>query len=116
MTAPGPEDPEAIRNTLRARLETLKASIESTADDRKPVELDQSMVGRLSRMDAMQQRQMALASERQRRTDIARTEAALRRLDAGEYGFCVNCGERISAARLAADPAIPSCLACARRG
>ena len=46
------------REKLRAKLEALKAGLEtpvdSSAADRAPVELDQTSVGRLSRIDAMQ--------------------------------------------------------------
>ena len=72
-------------------------------------------MGRLSRMDAMQQQAMALASQRKRETEVKRIDAALARLEAGDYGFCVSCGEEISAKRLDLDPAIALCVACARR-
>jgi RNA polymerase-binding transcription factor DksA len=41
-------------------------------------------------------------------------DAALTRLDEGEYGYCVNCGEAIEPERLALDPATPFCISHAR--
>lgn len=44
---------------------------------------------------------------------IAAIDAALKRLDSGQYGVCVSCGETIGAERLAARPAAAECLDCA---
>jgi RNA polymerase-binding transcription factor DksA len=45
--------------------------------------------------------------------ELAAIDAALARLDAGDYGTCVTCGARISAGRLQARPASAECVACA---
>jgi len=103
--------PRSILLTMRQQCEAASRAHE---DDRRPVELDQQSVGRLSRMDAMQLQAMAEATERQRRQQIARIDAALARLDDGSWGDCVVCGEPIEEKRLANDPAVPTCLACAR--
>ncbi len=103
---------------VRRRLGQMKVELETfseiSEDARAPVELDQQSVGRLSRMDALQGQAMAQASERQRRSDIQRIEAALRRLEQGDYGYCANCGEEINEKRLSVDPAAAFCIACAR--
>ncbi len=46
--------------------------------------------------------------------EIARIDAALRRIEQGEYGFCVTCGERITEERLDLVPATPFCKLHAR--
>lgn len=98
---------------LQARREELQAMRESTRSDRAPVELDQQSVGRLSRMDAMQGQAMALETERRRSIELTRIEAALSRMEEGEYGYCVSCGEPIGVKRLELDPAVPTCIDCA---
>ena len=80
---------------------------------RKPVELDQSSVGRLSRMDAMQNQAMAQATERRRLAELQRIEQAFKAMEQGEYGFCVECGEEIALKRLEIDPAAIACVKCA---
>ena len=45
--------------------------------------------------------------------EIAQIDAALNRIDAGNYGVCVKCGEEIAEARLDLLPATPLCRACA---
>ena len=95
----------------KLELESLQQISEN---DREPVKLDQQSVGRLSRMDAMQMQAMAMASERQRQSQIEKINAALRRIDENEYGYCLSCGEDINEKRLMIDPAILTCIECAR--
>lgn len=109
-------DWSALRASLVTRLEALRDASETTADTRRPVELDQTSVGRLSRMDAMQVQAMAQATERRRHDEVRRVEAAIKRIDEGEYGHCISCGEEIPAKRLEVDPIIPTCIACASGG
>jgi RNA polymerase-binding transcription factor len=103
--------------TVRARLETVRRKLVSDSrlagDAHKAVELDQQVVGRLSRMDAMQAQAMAQAQEKKRQHDLVRIDMALRRLEAGDYGYCAECGEEIPEARLAIDPMAERCVKCA---
>ncbi|QTD57726.1 TraR/DksA C4-type zinc finger protein [Parasphingorhabdus cellanae] len=92
----------------------LKALEEDAAGWSDTVELDQQSVGRLSRMDAMQQQEMAQAEARRRANDLARIDIALKRMDEDEYGWCAECGEPIAYKRLEIDPAAALCVACAR--
>ncbi|OJJ12006.1 molecular chaperone DnaK [Alphaproteobacteria bacterium AO1-B] len=104
----------AVRETLVRLKAELESFSEISEDARATVMLDQQAVGRLSRMDALQGQAMAQASERQRRADIQRIEAALKRLDEGEYGYCAQCGEDIATNRLEVDPAAAFCIRCAK--
>lgn len=108
--------PPGLRERLVAELEALRAASDASADDRRPVALDQQSVGRLSRMDALQVQAMAQASERRRTERARRLEAAIARIDAGDYGYCVRCDEPIAPARLEADPTLPTCIHCAAGG
>ena len=80
---------------------------------RQPVELDQTRVGRLSRMDALQGQAMAQETARRRDNEVVRIDAALKRIEEGEYGYCLACGEQIAAKRLALDPTAAVCVTCA---
>lgn len=104
---------ERFRPRLEQMLEELLALRETTAQDRAAVELDQQSVGRLSRMDAMQAQQMALAADRQRQAQIARIRRALKQMEEGDFGYCVECGTQIPDGRLEADPAAHLCVNCA---
>jgi DnaK suppressor protein len=104
---------EALRQALSRRLDDVRQLIDSTADSRKPVELDQASVGRLSRMDSIQMQAMAQAADRMRGQEIERVKATLKRIDDGDFGYCITCGEEIAPKRLAIDPTIPTCIRCA---
>ena len=96
----------------RAELQQLQAISE---ESRGAVALDQTSVGRLSRMDAMQGQAMALATQRQREHELQRIAAALQRLQDGVFGYCLECGEVIAEKRLRFDPSIATCIGCAGR-
>lgn len=103
-----------LQQRLEARLATLQAGREAQRKEGAPVELDQTKVGRLSRMDAMQQQAMAQASARRAELELQRIRTALGRLQAGDYGYCVSCDEEIAEGRLQVDPATLICIDCAR--
>jgi DnaK suppressor protein len=103
----------------RDSLLKLQADLEAATEDAEGsaaiVELDQSKVGRLSRMDAMQAQAMAKASGLRREATLRRIGAALRRIDDGDYGLCIECEEPIDPKRLDFDPTLLLCIDCASR-
>ncbi|OWU85630.1 molecular chaperone DnaK [Oceanicola sp. 22II-s10i] len=101
------------RPQILAELEDLRAASEATAADRRPVELDQQSVGRLSRMDALQNQAMAAGTEARRAARSRALTAALSRIDEGEFGYCEDCGDFIGLARLDLDPSVMRCVSCA---
>ena len=109
---------EKQAETLREQLIELIAELENTlhanADSADPVVLDQSSVGRLSRMDAMQQQAMAKAIRRKTQLRLTQCKVALSTFDRNEYGLCRKCEEPIGYRRLSAKPEAPFCVECQR--
>lgn len=103
-----------FRKKLEDRLCAIRAGREAQKTEGAPVELDQSKVGRLSRMDAMQQQAMAQATARRTEQEQQRIRTALRRMDSGDFGYCVKCEEEIAEGRLRVDPSTLVCIDCAR--
>ena len=101
-----------FRQIILDEIAELEKLSHDSSSDRAPVTLDQQAVGRLSRMDAMQQQSMELAKEDRRRLRIASLKAALRRLDEGSFGECLSCGEDIATKRLMIDVAATLCIGC----
>jgi len=101
------------RKRLISRKQELLAIMEASETDGKPVELDQSRVGRLSRMDALQGQAMAQETERRRKNELSRIAAALERVESGDFGFCVSCDGVISPKRLELDLSTALCIGCA---
>ncbi|MEO1253051.1 MAG: TraR/DksA family transcriptional regulator [Pseudomonadota bacterium] len=106
-------DIDRFRARLVACRDELVALSAASAQSRKPVELDQQSVGRLSRQDALQQQAMANAQEARRSLDLKKIEAALQRIEAGDFGYCEDCGEAIARRRLDIDPTARLCVDCA---
>ncbi|SRR5690554_1843153 len=111
-----PKDLEArMRPLIEAEREELLKQSAATDADRRPVDLDQQSVGRLSRIDALQAQEMAKALEQRRKTRLIALDQALRRMEQGDYGLCADCGEPIDIRRLEIDPATVKCVACSGR-
>lgn len=108
-------DIDALRQRLLTERDELTHDAEVTAEERDVVVLDQTSVGRLSRMDALQNQAMQVETERRREIELKRIDAALKRIDEDEYGYCVSCGEEIQPKRLDMDPANPVCVDCAHK-
>lgn len=108
-------DVEAFKALLLARRQDLIDTAAASRDERRPVDLDQTKVGRLSRMDAMQAQAMSIETDRRRGREIGRIDAALKRIESGDYGYCLTCGDEIALKRLQTDPATPTCVDCAGR-
>ena len=98
-------DLDARRQTLLARRAELLANlarIEDQLDD--PVSKDWEEAASEREDD-----EVLTALGQQEQAEVRRIDAALARLDEGEYGFCVTCGEEIAEARLDLLPATPFC-------
>jgi RNA polymerase-binding transcription factor len=104
-----------IIDRIHNRLSELDFEDNSTSKDRATVTLDQQSVGRLSRMDALQQQAMANATHQRRQNERIRLQAALKRIDVDEYGYCLDCGEEINPKRLNLDLTVALCITCVKR-
>jgi len=107
-----PAQRDALRAQLKALHAELSASLTGAGDRAGTVDLDQSAVGRLSRVDALQQQAMAQAQERRLELRLKTVVNALARVETDRFGECLRCGEDIPERRLRARPEAPFCLAC----
>ncbi len=102
-----------LKTLLISRQQDLLALEETGTEAAAIVELDQTRVGRLSRMDALQGQAMSRERERRRKLQLQNIAAALRRIEQDDYGYCNECGEEIAFKRLQFDPAATLCFNCA---
>lgn len=107
-------DVKSLKQQLIDRKEELERLVMAHHDDTRPVVLDQTTVGRLSRMDDLQTQAMSVETERRRKDEMERIDAALARIEEGEFGYCMTCGDEIEKKRIELDPAIPTCVGCAK--
>ena len=106
-------DNEYYQSLLEQKRNDLLARKDNQREAADTVELDQSRVGRLSRMDALQQQAMAVATNQRSAVELQKIESALVRIQTGEYGYCLKCGEDIPDKRLKVDPGALTCITCA---
>lgn len=112
LTAQQLADMQAVLLDIQAKLTEQLDSSKSASD---VVSLDQTLVGRVSRMDAMQQQQMAVSTRQKTMQRLRRVNLALAAIDSGDYGYCRSCDEPIGIARLQAQPETPLCIDCQNR-
>jgi DnaK suppressor protein len=103
---------DELRHDLEDLAIELSEMIEGTREAAKPVELDQPAIGRVSRIDAIQQQKMLEANRNAQRNRVQLVRAALSRFEAEEYGDCAGCGECVGYARLKARPESVFCISC----
>ena len=106
---------ENFKTIIEDKLAALRDLQKEAETGCETVSLDQTRVGRLSRMDAMQAQAMNQAAQRRRSEEIARLKAAQQRLEHNDYGVCMECDEPISEGRLKLDPAADYCIHCAEK-
>ena len=102
---------EYFRKRLQDLAEEINVDLVANRDDAGIVELDTS-IGRLSRMDAMQNQQIALELRRRRENQLLRIKNAFKRMDRGEYGRCSKCKTAITEERLEVFPDAMMCVLC----
>lgn len=104
-----------FKSLLNDRLTEINDLAETGDEAAQPVELDQTRVGRLSRMDAMQAQAMSLETKRRREIEFSRIKSALKRIEEDSFGECQSCFEIIPVARLKLDPSTLLCIKCAEQ-
>ena len=103
---------DELKRELERELSRLRRTMPSTAEASQPVQLDQSSVGRISRMDAMANQEMAKSlHEREQALELRITDA-LRRIDEGRYGLCQICEIALPYGRLLVMPETRTCARC----
>ncbi|MCK4907954.1 MAG: hypothetical protein KAS64_10400 [Spirochaetes bacterium] len=106
-------DLDYFKEKLIKLRDELMAFEEIASKDADTVELDQSRIGRLSRMDALQAQAMSIETNRMRSLRIEQADSALERIEAGDFGLCIKCGKDIDHGRLDFNPVSLKCIKCA---
>jgi DnaK suppressor protein len=102
----------ALSEELDRQLAKLERSMEVTDEALRPVQLDQTAVGRLSRIDSLQNQGLTKNLREREQAKLGLLVHALERMEAGTYGVCVECGGAIPFERLFVMPEAPACAVC----
>lgn len=107
-----PEELLQLRGQLDRELAVIERELENLQAGLETVKLDQTSVGRLSRMDALQQQAMSSGMRERILFRLRRVRAAVDRIEGNAYGRCCECDVALSLQRLRADAASPFCADC----
>jgi DnaK suppressor protein len=118
MTAPHPgltsEQLDQIRDELKRALSRLERSTQ-TSLQRRSNDLDQGTVGRLSRIEAIQNQGLVRTLAEREQLKMEQVAEALDRIASGSYGICTNCCAPIRFERLQIFPETRTCNHCGDR-
>lgn len=100
-----------LERNLRALRDEVRGALAAARTGGEPVDLGLP-IGRISRMDAIQQQQMAQAGAAALERRLLLIDAAFASLAAETYGLCRICGGPVGFRRLKARPETPLCIRC----
>jgi DnaK suppressor protein len=107
-----PEQLDRLTAALDRSLRKLERSMRTTEEALRPVTLDQSAVGRLSRIDSLQNQGLTRNLQEREQAKLGQVQGAFERIRSGSYGLCTECGGEIPFERLEVFPETPTCTAC----
>ena len=101
-----------MKQVILEKIEETQKEIEQLKELTRPVEPDNAY-GRLSRMDAINNKSINDKALREQKGRLQKLERALEKMEAGKYGNCVKCGDPIPMGRLKFMPWTANCVNCA---
>ncbi|GET23408.1 TraR/DksA family transcriptional regulator [Prolixibacter denitrificans] len=108
------EDREKLRETMTTKVAGLKEELLDLKELTRP-EAPDCAIGRVSRMDAINNRSVNEAAMRNKQLKLSKLEEALEKIDSPDFGKCTRCGEEIPWGRIAIMPESTLCIRCASR-
>ena len=107
------EDRIKIKSRIEAEIAKTKLAIEDYTQLSKPIAPDDA-IGRVSRMDAINNKSVAEAGLTQAKMKLADLEYVQSEIDKPNFGNCIKCKNPIPIARIMYMPQSRHCVNCAR--
>jgi len=105
------EEKRDIQERINNKISDLKERIDEYKELTKPIPPSKA-IGRVSRMDAINNRSVNEAALRQLKNQVQGLENALKRLGEDKFGRCISCGENIPIGRIIIMPGAIRCVRC----
>ncbi|HHH52045.1 MAG TPA: TraR/DksA family transcriptional regulator [Bacteroidetes bacterium] len=102
---------EEMGNLILKKIERTKRKIKSYEEMTQPIAPENS-IGRISRMDAINNKSVAEAGLREAQKVLAGLEYMLANIDNPDFGKCKKCGTDIPVQRMLLVPHSPYCVNC----
>ena len=103
-----------LEDIIKMEIMTIKSAEKLLENESKIVELDQQLIGRLSRMDSIRDNAMSIAKLQRQRQRLHQLEDTLININKENFGICIDCGEDIEIQRLKINPIVRKCFECMR--
>lgn len=103
---------DEIRNIILEQISITKEELTVLTEMTRPVSPDNA-IGRISRMDAINNKNINDAALRSQQKKLQKLERALERMEDKNFGKCIRCGEDIPFGRLKFMPHTTKCVKCA---
>tara|TARA_Y100000589_G_C27197271_1_gene647500 strand:+ start:5251 stop:5583 length:333 start_codon:yes stop_codon:yes gene_type:complete len=105
------EEKRDIQERINNKMSDLKERIDEYKELTKPIPPSEA-IGRVSRMDAINNRSVNEAALIQLKNQVQGLENALKRLGEDKFGRCISCGEKIPIGRIIIMPGAIRCVRC----
>ena len=102
---------EALKNKIIEKIENLEAEIISLKEMTQPVSPDSS-IGRISRMDAINNKSVMESSLRNSEAKLSSLKFALENIHSDDFGICIKCKQPIPEGRILLMPEKRTCVKC----
>jgi DnaK suppressor protein len=96
---------------IKDRIEQTKTEVAELKELVKPIPLDAS-IGRISRMDAINNKSINESSLREKQNELKKLERAIENSESDNFGICLKCGNEIPFGRLEYMPYTTRCVNC----
>jgi len=106
-------DKELIRRQMNGEIIKTENSIQEYKEITKPISPD-CAIGRVSRMDAINNKSVAEASLRQAENKLKNLHRVVSKLDGDDFGICLKCKNQIPLGRILIRPQSLLCVNCAQ--
>jgi len=108
------EEKKKLVEKIKSLIESSESDIKELEENTKPISPENS-IGRISRMDAINNKSVMEAALRSKRQKLGKLKVALTKIDSPEFGICAICKNPIQTARLLYMPESNKCIRCADR-
>ncbi len=108
------EERQSLSQQIHELIQSTQSEISKLEEVTQPVKPENSL-GRVSRMDAINNKSVMEASLRSKREKLSKLELALKKIDQADFGNCTRCASQIQPARLMLLPESDLCIRCAAR-
>lgn len=112
MTSLSHKQKNTLKNALLFCQQDLNEQLVISEQAAEIVTLDQTAVGRVSRIDALQQQSMAISTRGKAKLKLQKIAVALNAIANEDYGYCKQCDEDIPFKRLEIQPEAALCIVC----